>query len=246
MVTLTLRHEAGEELQAVINRLFAAWRRVRASRRIRVHFDRLVTASVRALEVKWGTANGWHPHIHLLLRTAEWPEVARAEIETLWCRVADAEPGVGVRWSTAVDWQKDRAKYLVKLACEVAGIAKTGRPGRLEPWDLARRALTSAVDRRYWTEFQVAMRGRRRVEFDERAKELAGEPEAPEVPSKTWEFLLYREEWSLLGRAEDWYPELFGEILADSRESGPDPPAYLAAMMGDWLDWAAEKTRKAA
>ena len=71
MVTLTLRHHAGERLEESLNRLMQAFRRVRRTRIVRDIFSARVSATVRATEVTFGR-NGWHPHIHLLLRTSEW------------------------------------------------------------------------------------------------------------------------------------------------------------------------------
>jgi hypothetical protein len=182
MVTLTMQHHTGEALRALMDRLTGAWRRTRSHRRVRCIMQHRVTASVRAIEVTYGQ-NGWHPHIHLLWRTDEWTEHDRRELETIWCESAGALPGVGVRWSTPIEtWTKERAHYLARLGCEVAGLGKQAHAGHLSPFELAERAAScrSAVsDFRWlalWREFQIGTKRRRRLEFDERAVLLMAPP----------------------------------------------------------------------
>ena len=183
MLTLTLRHHAGEGLAAVIDRLMHAWRHVRAHRRVRRIMSARVTASVRALEITWGSS-GWHPHIHLLWRTSEWTQAERDELESLWCTTAGAVVGVGVRWSSTIEnWQRERAGYIAKLGAEVAGLGKDAHGGHLTPWQIATNAAdykNAAHDSRWfllWQEFQLCTKGRRRIEFDERAKAMVLPPD---------------------------------------------------------------------
>jgi hypothetical protein len=92
MLTITLRHRPGMPLQRLLIGLAAAWRLSRQGGAVQVLWDQLVTASVRAFEVTHGE-NGWHPHIHMLLRTEEWTE---ADKRTLTERFQEAVSGIRV------------------------------------------------------------------------------------------------------------------------------------------------------
>lgn len=247
MVTLTLRHHRGESLKALLEVLFQAWRRVRAQRLMRGIFDARVSATARSVEVTGGwyeDANGWHPHIHLLLRTEEWSERDCAVLEWLW---ADAlgehagHAGVAVVWSTPIEeWQKERARYLAKLGAEVAGVGKqawgTAR-GRLGPWQIAEAALNDDEHAERWQEYQAAMRGRRVLELDERAKALAVAVEVKLEVKAEWEVTLHREEFQALAAFERTEPRVLWFMVEAALTSGPDPPAVLASVLADIITW---------
>ena len=184
MVTLTLRHNNTEPLKLLLNKLMSSWRRVRATRAVREIFSDRVTASVRSVEVTYGRKNGWHPHIHLLLRTTEW--TAR-EVETLrreWLRLTRGNLKRGVYWSEpAKGGERWVAQYLNKLGAEIAGVSKKARRGRLTHWQLAERSLDDVNLVPRWRESQETMRGRRILEFDERAKALLEQAPEPEQPT---------------------------------------------------------------
>lgn len=73
MCTLTFSHSRNDDLKALVgdskrsHGLRAALRRFRQSRTYR-HFkeDTGITGLIRNLEVTYGDANGWHPHVHEL------------------------------------------------------------------------------------------------------------------------------------------------------------------------------------
>jgi len=212
MVTLTLRHHGGESLREVLGRLVNAWRAVRAHRIVRTTMKARVTASCRALEVTFGS-NGWHPHIHILWRTSEWSADERAELERLWCAAAGAELGVGVRWSTPIySWQPERARYLARLGCEVAGAGgKAARAGHLTSWQVANYAADAKAkavcDARWlflWREFQESMKGRRILELDERAKAMV--PEKVERVLGERRVPVYAEVYEAIARKDWWLP----------------------------------------
>lgn len=65
MITLTFPHARTDVLASLMAQLREAMRILKASRpyrNIRKMFEPL--GSIRALEVTWGEANGWHPHFH--------------------------------------------------------------------------------------------------------------------------------------------------------------------------------------
>jgi Replication protein len=181
MVTVTVRHRQGLSLKALRDGLMAAWRRTRQGGRIQRVWSERVSASIRAQEVTHGDDNGWHPHIHVLLRTTEWDEDERDALQARWelavvrelgehCRPDDLH---GLVWSKPFDASRDsgqRATYLAKLGLETAGLAKEGRNGSRTPWDIARAA--AGGDSRslwLWREYASATKGKRMIELDDRA-----------------------------------------------------------------------------
>jgi len=185
MLTVTVRHRQGLSLKALRDGLMAAWRRTRQGGRIqRVWSDR-VSASIRAQEVTYGDDNGWHPHVHVLLRTTEWDEDEKDALQARWERAVVRELGEhcrpddlhGLVWSEPFDASRDsgqRATYLAKLGLETAGLAKEGRFNNRTPWDIARAA--AGGDSRslwLWREYSAATKGKRMIELDDRAQAAA-------------------------------------------------------------------------
>jgi hypothetical protein len=229
MLTLTLRHHRGQALAALIDQLFVAWRSTRATRSVREVFERRVSASARALEVTWSERAGWHPHIHLMIRTSAWTDDEKRTLEREWLARVPGLAGVAIAWSDTP------AEYLAKLGAEVAGVAKKAKRGHYSGWQIARAALASASFAVLWSEYQRAMHGRRILELDERAKALASLAPAPEPFARTWTIELYSEEYSELARLEREDPLALWLVLDCVCASGCDPPHELAIYLADNL-----------
>lgn len=228
MVTLTLRHHAGQSLSELLRLLLDAWRAVRSTRAVRDIFRRRVTASARGIEVTWSEHNGWHPHIHLMLRTQAWTSEELETLEREWLRAVPGQPGVAVAWS------RTPASYLAKLSAEVAGIAKEAAGGHYNAWQLARAALARPELVLKWKEYQRAMKGRRILELDERAKALAAlAPEPPKWSEKT-ECPMYAEEYRALASLETRDPDVLWLAL-EAVASATDPPYQLRVYLDDAL-----------
>jgi hypothetical protein len=68
LLTETVRHHAGQELVEVLDGALDARKRVSDSRAFKGLREKMsLKGSIRALEVTWGEANGWHVHFHELL-----------------------------------------------------------------------------------------------------------------------------------------------------------------------------------
>lgn len=68
LLTLTLQHHKGDDLQQLIAGLTGALRRIlqqRSWRELKTEYG--LQGAIRALEVLYGDQNGWHPHFHILL-----------------------------------------------------------------------------------------------------------------------------------------------------------------------------------
>jgi hypothetical protein len=65
MVTYTLQHKRGDDLNDLLNTLQMALRVARNGSRLAA-YNRYCLGYIRALEITYGHANGWHPHYHEL------------------------------------------------------------------------------------------------------------------------------------------------------------------------------------
>ena len=68
MVTLTLQHNRDDDLEGLLSALKDTWRRVKMGgwwKRFREQFG--ISAFCTSTEVTWGSINGWHPHLHVLM-----------------------------------------------------------------------------------------------------------------------------------------------------------------------------------
>lgn len=234
MLTLTLRHHAGERLADLIAELFAAYRRVRATRRVRDIFAARVRATARSLEVTHGE-NGWHPHLHVVMGTTEWTDEERRTLAEEWERALPnrTERHCALVWSNPVrGTEAARARYIAKLGGELAGIAKEPKGGNRTPWQIARASLRSERAAELWTEYQRAMKRRRVLELDRRAKVLARVGSETTEPLREWEVSLYREEYRALVACEATEPGVLWRVLEEARTTtGPDPPGALRVLL---------------
>ena len=179
MLTVTLRHRAGMPLSKLLAGLILAWRKTRQGGLIQRLWSERVSASARAVEITYGD-NGWHPHLHVLLRVdREWSAVEKEALLERWqdkvaavlgseCAPSDRRALV---WSAPFDASdaQSRASYLAKLGLEVAGLGKDS-----SVWSIARRAAAGCKASLYrWQEFYDATRGRRMLELDDRAQAFA-------------------------------------------------------------------------
>lgn len=206
LITLTVPHGRTESLGGTLDRLVAGWRRTRSTRAVRAVWDARVSASIRAIEVTWSPANGWHPHIHLLVRG----DLDAADVAVLveaWCARTGASAEHGVRVSPARPASAVDGRYVAKLANEVGGAGKGD--GDTSHWRILRSACehrgTPAGDRwrARWAEYDAATRGRRMFECDERARALADAcPIEVDEPVRSWTIGVWRAELRQLGQAE--------------------------------------------
>ena len=97
-LTITLRHFRKHSLKTLYDALAQGWREMmggRAGAAMRAKYG--LEHSIRAVEVKYGTRSGWHPHIHVLLLTGTVLSAAQ---------IASLEATVYERWATFIDRKK--------------------------------------------------------------------------------------------------------------------------------------------
>ena len=176
-LTLTLPHDAGDALSRTRAVASGGWRKVIAGRAWRDLAAGLgIVGTIRALEVTHGAANGWHPHLHVLI-LAERPlsEAERARLQAhcfaRWCahvtrsgfrapepylcpieRVRGAEAGMyATKFGAALELTHDGQKY--------------GRGGRRAPFQILSYfcATVDAADLELWQEWERGSRGAKQL-----------------------------------------------------------------------------------
>ena len=189
LLTMTIRHRAGEKCNNVLAGLLDAaakfWR-YRAGVKLRSEFG--IVGRVRSLEVTHG-GNGWHAHLHIMVfleqeLTLDEVEDLRAAAVEHWAHVlgkdgryASARHGVDFRLGDAEisdyvtkygsDWSvtHEIAKSHVKTA-------KTG--GRTPFMMLADNQLGDQVAGRLFAEYAEAFKGKRQLVWSKGLRELLG------------------------------------------------------------------------
>ena len=193
LVTLTLRHAAGDRLDAVLDPMLAAYRFIKSGRRWKEFVgDVGLVGSIRALEVTLGK-NGWHPHLHLLtFQDGGQPADLEGFLTERWLaaierqgREALAGPGCDVRTANA-----DVAAYIAKygtqpidttfrwtLEHELAkGPAKRGKDGGGEtPTQLLANYLVGHKESGWrWQEYAHTFKGKRQLQWSRGLRDLLG------------------------------------------------------------------------
>lgn len=185
LLTLTLPHDAGERLAAVLGAVRKAFSALVAGRAWQEDKRRYQLAHyIRAHDLTVGP-NGWHPHLHILLfATAPLDQVALAELRgrlfTRWGAAVAELDRRAPSWEHGVTLEAARnrtdvTRYVCQVvtdadgqdgpdvAMEVArGDLKSSRHrGHRSPWQLLEdyAATRTARDRNLWREYETATRG---------------------------------------------------------------------------------------
>lgn len=157
LATFTISHKRGEKLVDVLTRLKAAYRKMWAGRwSVAWQAKHRVIGTLRAIEPTYG-ANGWHPHIHvLLIRDSANTQGSVSEMDIdLTLRWQDATEAVGGsasldRGVTLSAADEKAAEYLGKMGQQVEAAihrwdvvaeltkypAKRGREASRTMWDM--------------------------------------------------------------------------------------------------------------
>lgn len=246
MVTLTIRHGAAEGLAGTLNGVLDAWRRTIMGapwKRLRARFG--VVGYIRSIEITWGQANGWHPHVHVLLATkAPLTGAERVELEhALWLRwrtmvlragLGEPDREHGVRLDVG---GSALAGYIVKvqergLALEMTrGDLKVSRGERWQPFDIALLAGDGVKDAvTLWHEYERATKGRRAIHWSRGLRDLWGLDDEVEDQELVEEHETSPETQLVSVTATDWRAVV--EMGADYtiREAAAHPDGREAAL----------------
>lgn len=194
LLTMTLRHQRGDDLAGLLRVLADAWRGVSGRRVWRKKVEGLgYVGTIRALEVTLGQ-HGWHPHCHLLLLVERTPDAAELADLTAWLKKAWGAEVVGLGGRLPSDArgmdlrQTDEhgdvvARYLSKVqekderrwsvAAEVArGDVKEGRGASRTPFELLDAAEPG--DRHRWLEYLEGIKGSKALVWSRGLKKRLG------------------------------------------------------------------------
>jgi hypothetical protein len=236
MLTLTVRHGVANDLGESRRTLTKGWRRLfqgRAGQQLRRALG--IKHHVRALEVTHG-ANGWHPHLHVMIFHSKCPEPGSlAFLQERWMQViASIAPHATPDLLHGADLRPShRTDYVAKLGLEVASIlAKRGKKGSRSPWQIADDARHGDVDaRRLWVDYTEAMHGARQLTWSRNARRALGlcgrdtDEDAVAEPPSTLLVAFPAEVWDSCTKLRGWLVELH------RRARGPTPHLDCSA----WL-----------
>jgi hypothetical protein len=197
LVTLTCSHQRGDELAAWLKKFAAAkvkMREWRAYKKLKAEVG--YVGDIRALEVTYGDANGWHPHEHGLWLTekpltARKLEAMRSQLFTLWRRacVAVGLPAPNRKRGVDVRFMESSAEYIAKFGREPRWGAgsemakqhiKSGKAKSMTPFDILRAYHLGSEDgshKRYgalFVQFANAFFGKRQIIWSDGLKQLFG------------------------------------------------------------------------
>lgn len=194
-VTLTFPHTNKETLTDTMERLGQAVRSLRTGKAWTLFKQRYgLEHIIRATEVTYSEANGWHPHFHMLF-IYDRKSISSADAQGIedylrdrWSRIcikygfiASEQKrldhllrGVDVKTGlNPVDWE-----YMAKIKVWEMASTTTKTPrrlGHLSPWEvfeLARSGVKKFRD--LWWDFMTAMRGRAAIRWSPGLKQLVG------------------------------------------------------------------------
>lgn len=193
MVTWTHSHTRDDELKQLIEGQRKAMSMMTSWRAYKDITARLgLVGTIRARELTYGDASGWHPHMHdvWLIRSklsANQIEDLRLELFGLWLRacVKVGLPLPNAAHGVQVARAYSPAEYLAKWGRDskwgtsrelTKATSKRGRRNRYTPFDLLRGVGTITPDRaqRLWREYAQAMHGARQLTWSRGLRSAMG------------------------------------------------------------------------
>ncbi|HEY6141664.1 MAG TPA: hypothetical protein VI670_28215 [Thermoanaerobaculia bacterium] len=181
MLTLTTPHDLGDALKPMRQQTARAWRFVCSGnpwKRVRARYG---IQFVRGAEVTHG-ANGWHPHLHVVLLTRRpLSDAQQRELEGFfwrrWSRaITKPHKETGTQYRVPLEGvgaritRLGREDYLAKLGLgdEVASaVTKSARPGHRTAfqilYDIWRAKGANAADIALWREYVAEMQGAKQL-----------------------------------------------------------------------------------
>lgn len=224
-VTLTARHQRGDDLEWWLSRFLRAERRMKQSRTWKRLQACGMIGSVRSLETTFG-GNGWHPHSHTILF---WE--SRGREEALLLQLVE---GLRLEWERcllACGLECTEVGFLAEGSWSAAQyIAKHGR--ERDGWDTAAE-MTGGVHKQGGrggrTPFELLDDPSARPLFQAYAKAFKGKRQLT---------------WSKGLKARFGLSEKTDEELASQGEASPETPVVSVAML-TWQQWLCVRSARA-
>jgi hypothetical protein len=186
-LTTTFPHSRSDDLADMLRTLLKCWEKVQQRTAYRTAKGNLrLFGFIRSTEITYGTWNGWHPHLHLLLfaegdvTPAQWAQL-RDLISDIWADVVTKagrdRPGEKVGVTLAPVKTAEVGTYLAKvqdhygnessIGREMArGDVKKGRKRSRTPFELLEQAIHGvAPELPLWHTYEQATKGKRAIEW---------------------------------------------------------------------------------
>lgn len=180
MATFTLRHHKFNKCRSLRDTVATAWQKMQAGepwKRLKARYG--IAHTVRALEVTHG-ANGWHPHIHVLLLTAgaldpTQTECMRLDLYERWAAKIEALGGsvaLGAFDLRKASTGAEAAAYVAKWGAghEIAKGAQKDAAGR-SVWNLLKASEYDDNAARLFREFAKAFFRARHLTYSKGSRE---------------------------------------------------------------------------
>lgn len=187
-LTLTMPHDMGDKLSATWDTIAEAWRHIIGGRQGQaLRDDYGVVGKITAREVTWSPANGWHPHIHVLLFVDQVLgddklDALRASIYARWSKFINTRGFRSPSVRHGVDLQRvENEEALAAYLAKAAGVdgggewgvgreltradLKRGSGSSVSPWELLGLAMRDgdAGALRLWSEYERVTAGRQQI-----------------------------------------------------------------------------------
>lgn len=274
MITLTARHKKYHRLDPLYDAVAKGWTSLintkawqglkPTAKRNAVRGEKDLIGYVgfiRSMEVTWGSRNGWHPHLHVVMLTdgTETPEGLMATMGGFnsrwrkWMAKHGFEPNDehGIRWDH-IGTGEVAGEYVAKvqegkgLGNEIArGDLKKGRLGTLAPFEVLRyfRVTGDMAAVPVWREYEQATsaKKRRAITWSHGLKKrLLGDEEDTRTEQQIAEEEVGGETWAVFPTETmtqiQRVPGLLPKIL-NAAENGGFPA--LVAILTEWhVEWA--------
>lgn len=244
LLTLTVPHGMGDDVNQIVAKMQAAWTRLWQGRQgMALRHALGLFGHIRALEVTYG-ANGFHPHFHALLfiHPDQCTGAGLASLALRWQQVAvkSGLPAPSLDRGCRIDDGQKAAAYVTKgvwgLESEVTkGHTKTGKKGSRTPLDLLRGFLEGDTKAgALWRVYVAAFEGKRQLYWSNGLKKLLALAELSdeEIANKPEDekalllaFIEY-DQWSIIIRRK------LETTILDLAEVSPDALRLYLQQMG--------------
>lgn len=251
LLTLTIPHGIGDDVKEIVRKLLAAWKRTTQGKRGQELRELLgLKGTIRAFEVTYG-ANGFHPHLHVLLFLDKpWSNASvHAAFSPLWqnaCRLAGL-PIPSDAHGCRVDDGSKAAAYASKWGLEsemTKGHVKRGKQGGMTPFDFLRAVLADDPDaakyRGLFRAYADAFQGQRQLYWSNGLRkllELGKEATDEELTAEQTEKATMLADLSV----DQWKAIVHARAQAAVLDVAEDKPQELRALLDAlhrrWLDY---------
>jgi hypothetical protein len=245
LLTLTVPHGLGDDVNVIVTKMQKAWSRLwvgKAGMALRNALG--LFGHIRALEVTYGE-NGFHPHFHALLffHPQQTTGAGWGSLPARWQQVAvrSGLPAPSLDRGCQIDGGDKAANYVTKgvwgLESEVTkGHTKTGKKGSRTPLDLLKGFMQGDTKAgALWRVYASAFEGKRQLYWSNGLKKLLSVAELSdeEIANKPED-----EPALLLAQISDmqWkaiYRRKLESTILDLAETSPDAMRLFLQTLGD-------------